>query len=350
MRIKKILFVGQTLSVERPFLDPSTRYRCINIAYALNRRGHNAEVMTLDSFIENIDIAKSYDKIVFHRPFLNNEKFIDFLLKNNRHDKIIADYDDLIFDVSNTLNLPEISTRDPYIKSTANYISRNAAACEFFTNFSVSTTPLRDKVMSLFKGKNANVISNALEDEYIDLSKKLFNLNKPRKYKIGYFPGTASHNADFNEISNYIADYLKENKKERLFILGPLKLPRSLSQYFHRIDHIQELVPFNHLPYIKANVETIIAPLGLNEFNNCKSGLKFFEAMPLGCRVIATAIPDIDRFDSLYLDKCHIKSDWEKLLHSKRFSKDIYHNELENTLQKVGADNVAKIWEESFLK
>ncbi|MFC7776780.1 hypothetical protein ACFQW4_06875 [Pantoea sp. GCM10028869] len=349
MKSNKILFVGQTLSVERPFLDPSTRYRCFNIAYALNKRGHIADVITLDEFIENMDIARQYDKIVFHRPFLKNEKFIDFLLKNNGSERIIADYDDLIFDVTNILSLPEIKTRDPYVKGTANYISRNAAACELFNNFSLSTTPLSNKVSSIFKGKNVKVISNALEDEYVDLSTKLFNLNKPRKYKLGYFPGTASHNADFNEISNYIADFLKENKKERLFILGPLKLPYSLSQYFHRIDHVQETVPFNHLPYIKANVETIIAPLGINEFNNCKSGLKFFEAMPLGCRVIATAIPDIDRFDSLYLDKCHVKSDWEKISLKKQFSKDTYQHELDKTLQKVGANNVAKIWEESFL-
>lgn len=349
MKSIKILFVGQTLSLERPFLDPSTRYRCFNIAYALNRRGHSAEIITLDEFIENIDIAKKYNKIVFHRPFLKNEKFIDFLLKNNGSEKIIADYDDLIFDVSNILCLPEIKSRDPYIKGTANYISRNVAACELFTNFSLSTAPLSDKVNTIFKGKNANVISNTLEDEYIDLSKKLFNLNKPRKYKLGYFPGTASHNADFNEISNFIGDYLNENKKDRLFILGPLKLPYSLAKYFHRIDHVQEVVPFNHLPYIKANVETIIAPLGSNEFNKCKSGLKFFEAMPLGCRVIATAIPDINRFESLYLDKCYVKSDWEKILLRKQFSKETYQSELENTLQKVGANNVARTWEESFL-
>lgn len=350
MKSKKILFVGHTAQLDRPFLDPSTRYRCFNIAYSLNKRGHYAEVITLSNFIDNIEIAKSYDAIIFHRPFLNNEKFIDFLLKNNKKMNLIADYDDLIFDVSNILNLPEIATRDPYIKGTANYISRNAAACEFFSSFSVSTTPLAEKVKFLFNAPNVNVISNALEEEYISLSRKLFKINKPRKYKLGYFPGTASHNADFNEISNYVSDYLNEYKKERLFILGPLKLPSSLSKFYHRIDHIQDVVPFNHLPYIKANVETILAPLGINEFNSCKSGLKFFEAMPLGCKVIATAIPDIDRFDSIYLEKCYVKNDWEKLLNFRSTNNEVYEKELENTLQKVGSDNIAKIWEESFLK
>lgn len=349
MKAKKILFVGHTSQIERPFLDPSTRYRCFNIAYALNKRGHHAEVITLNNFIDNIDIAESYDNIVFHRPFLNNEKFIKFLLKNRKKKNLIADYDDLIFDVSNILNLPDITTRDPYIQGTANYISRNAAACDLFSSFSVSTTPLAEKASSLFKGSNVTVISNALEDEYIDLSKKIFSLNKPRKYKLGYFPGTASHNADFNEISNYISEFLNENKKDRLFILGPLKIPSALSKYFHRIDHIQDVVPFNHLPYIKANVDTIIAPLGINEFNKCKSGLKFFEAMPLGCKVIATAIPDIDRFESSYLEKCHVKSDWEKLLHNKSVSRELYQEELDKTLLKVGTDSIAKIWEESFL-
>lgn len=349
MKSEKILFVGNTNQLSRPFLDPSTRYRCFNIAYSLKKKGHITEVITLKYFLENMEIARGYDHIVFHRPTLDNEKFFYFLQKNNEKKNLIADYDDLIFDVRNILTLPEITNRDPYLKGMSPYIAKNAAACQLFKKFSVSTTPLAEKLTSLFPGSCVSVISNSLDNEYISLSKKLFSLNRPRKYKLGYFPGTASHNNDFNEISDYIVKYLKESKDNNLFILGPLSLPASLTPYQHRIDHIKEVVPFNHLPYIKANVETIIAPLGLNAFNMCKSGLKFFEAMPLGCRVIATAIPDIDRFSSLYLEKCYQKEDWDKLLNHKKIDRSKYQEELANTLAEVGADNMARKWEESFL-
>ncbi len=349
MKSEKILFVGNTNQLNRPFLDPSTRYRCFNIAYALKKKGHMTEVITLKYFLENMGIANRYDHIVFHRPFLDNEKFFNFLHKNNQKKNLIADYDDLIFDVRNILNLPEITNRDPYLKGMSPYVAKNAAACRFFKKFSVSTTALAEKVSTIFPDAYVSVISNSLENEYISLSKKLFSLNRPRKYKLGYFPGTASHNNDFNEISEYIAKYLKAGKDNNLFILGPLTIPASLTPYQHRIDHIKELVPFNHLPYIKANVETILAPLSINAFNVCKSGLKFFEAMPLGCQVIATAIPDIDRFDSSYLEKCYQKEDWEKLLNHKKIDRSKYQEELANTLAEVDADNVAKKWEESFL-
>lgn len=347
---KKILFVGYTGRLERPFMDPSTRYRCYNIAYALKARGHLTEVVTLNYFIDNIEMAANYKNIVFHRPYLDNEKFIRFLQKNYQKKNLIADFDDLIFDVSNILNLPDISSRDPYIQSSAKYISKNAAAFEYFKKISVSTSALADKVTTLFPESYVKIISNSLGNEYVDLSRKLFSLNKPRKYKLGYFPGTASHDNDFNQISPYLADFMRENKKEKIFILGPLKIPNSLNEFHHRIDHIKEVVPFNHLPYIKANVDTIIAPLGINEFNICKSGLKFFEAMPLGCKVIATAIPDIDRFDSFYLKKCYKNEDWSNVFDDQIIDRSVYQKELANTLDQVGADNVAKVWEESFLK
>ncbi|MFT4271334.1 MAG: hypothetical protein QM578_10010 [Pantoea sp.] len=349
MLSEKILFVGKTEEVDRPFLDPSTRYRCFNIAYALKKRGHRTEVVTLSYFLENIEIAKNFEHIVFHRPFLNDEGFIRFLQENQYKKNLIADFDDLIFDVSNILNLPEISTRDPSIRGTSQYISKNAAACHFFKKFSVSTQPLANKLSTLFPDAYVRVISNTLGSEYVDLSRKLFLLNKRREYKLGYFPGTASHNNDFQKIAHHIAKFLSQNKKDKIFILGPLKIPASLNAYYNRIDHIPNLVPFNHLPYIKANVETILAPLGENEFNVCKSGLKFFEAMPLGCRVIATAIPDIDRFDSSYLDKCYTIEDWGTLLDNKKVDRSKYEAELDSMLNKVGSDHVAKIWEESFL-
>jgi len=349
MNSERILFVGKTEQIDRPYNDPSTRYRCFNIAHALKNRGHDTAVVSLNYFVNNISIADNYNHIVFHRPFLNEEVFIRFLHENQDKKNLIADYDDLIFDVNNILNLPEIKTRDPYIRGTASYIARNAAACRFFKKFSVSTSALADKLQDLFPDIYVKIISNSLSSEYIDLSRKIVSSQKEKKYKIGYFPGTASHNNDFNEIAPFIEKFLNKNKKDKLFILGPLKIPSSLNRFSHRIDHISELVPFNHLPYIKANVETIIAPLGINEFNMCKSGLKFFEAMPLGCRVIATVIPDIDRFDSIYLDKCYHINDWSQLLNDKELNQTVYNMELEKMLLQVGADNVAQIWEESFL-
>ncbi|WP_455851543.1 hypothetical protein [Pantoea endophytica] len=346
---ERILFVGNTRRNERPYMDPSTRYRCFNIAFSLKELGHVTEVVTMSYFMENIDIAENFKHIVFHRPSLNDERLLRFLYRNKNKKNLIADYDDLIFDVSNIINLPDIEVRDPYLSNVSDYISRNAAANEFFDKFSTSTEPLAEKLKKIKPSSQVSVISNSLSKDYIQLSKKLYSHNVKRKYKLGYFPGTASHNNDFKEISQFIEIYFKENKHGNLFILGPLKLPSSLNKFSHRIDHVKSVIPFSHLPYVKINVETILAPLSYNEFTACKSGLKFFEAMPLGCQVIATAIPDIDRFESNYLHKCFELDDWMKLLELKSVSKDHYHNELENTLSKISAIAVAKIWEERFL-
>lgn len=349
MSSERILFVGNTSKLDRPYMDPSTRYRCFNIAYSLRERGHTTEVVTLSYFIDHLDVADNFDTIVFHRPSLNNEALLRFLFKNQDKKNLIADYDDLIFDVKSVIDIPNIESRDPYLNSISDFISRNAAANNFFRKFSVSTTPLSDRLKKVIPSAEVNVISNALSLEYIQLSRKLFALKKNKEYKIGYFPGTASHDNDFKQVAPYIAKFLSENNKEKMFILGPLKIPAVLNKFNHRIDHVKEVVPFSHLPYIKANVENIIAPLTNNQFNECKSGLKFFEAMPLGCRVIATPIPDIDRFESEYLYKCKSIEEWDELTNIPKISHENYEVELNNTLLKVGSDNIAKIWEEKFL-
>lgn len=346
---ERILFVGHTRREERPYMDPSTRYRCFNIAYSLRELGHITEVVTLSYFLDNIEIANNFKHIVFHRPTLADDRLIHFFHKYRSIKNLIADYDDLIFDVGNILNLPNILSRDPYLLNVSDYISRNAAANQFFEKFSVSTEPLAEKLKDIIPSAQVHVISNSLTNEYVSLSKRINALDRKREYKLGYFPGTASHDNDFEEISPYIENFFKNNKSGNLFILGPLKIPDSLYRYNHRIDHLKDVIPFSHLPYVKSNVETILAPLSYNEFSACKSGLKFFEAMPLGCQVIATAIPDIDRFDSEYLHKCRNPEDWNSLLEIKNVSKELYEHELEKTLSKVGAISVAKFWEERFL-
>lgn len=346
---ERILFVGHTRREERPYMDPSTRYRCFNIAYSLRELGHITEVVTLSYFLDNIEVANNFKHIVFHRPTLADDRLIQFFEKYRSVKNLIADYDDLIFDVGNILNLPNIMARDPYLVNVSDYISRNAAANQYFEKFSVSTVPLAEKLKSIIPLAQVHVISNSLTKEYVSLSRRIFSLNRKREYKLGYFPGTASHDNDFEGIAPYLEVFFKNNKNGNLFVLGPLKIPDSLYRYSHRIEHVKDVIPFSHLPYVKANVETILAPLSHNEFAVCKSGLKFFEAMPLGCQVIATAIPDIDRFDSKYLHKCHKLEDWNSLLELKSISKESYEYELDKTLSKVDAISVAKIWEERFL-
>ncbi|WP_219626649.1 hypothetical protein, partial [Vibrio parahaemolyticus] len=64
--MKKVLFVSHTARLNRPYFDPSVRYRCFNLADELNERGYYCKVTTSFEFIKN-DIS-NFDIYVFHRP------------------------------------------------------------------------------------------------------------------------------------------------------------------------------------------------------------------------------------------------------------------------------------------
>lgn len=99
----------------------------------------------------------------------------------------------------------------------------------------------------------------------------------------------------------------------KLMIAGPVKIPNSLMAFSNQI-HKADYVSFHELPNLMAKSKFVLGPLEDTEFNQCKSGLKFFEAALSGCTVIGSPIPDIDRFESILLRKCKTAEDWHAAL------------------------------------
>jgi hypothetical protein len=58
------------------------------------------------------------------------------------------------------------------------------------------------------------------------------------------------------------------------------------------------VVSYEQLPYWIKQCWITIAPLQPSLFNQCKSGLKFFESAIWGVPLVATAIPDLTRCDT----------------------------------------------------
>lgn len=348
---KKILFVSNTAKIDNLYDDPSTRYRCHTPASALKRRGYTTAVMSQKEF-ESIDYIENYfDFFVFHRPYLN-ERLALFLEKEKRSKRIIADFDDLIFDVSQSMLIPSYRFRGEALHAISAFLAANAAACSYFENFSVSTGPLADSVRTLFGERNVHVLSNAVEPGYICRAKEIrARTFHNRPYKLGYFAGTATHDADFEYVSESIAKMFRGYPSAMMLVVGPAKIPKNLMPFMERIHHFNDLVHFTKLPYVMAQVETVIAPLEFNAFTVCKSGLKFFEAALVGCSVVASPIPDIDRFSSSMLRKCASPREWDLALAEPFIlsSNDI-EREIPEIISLVDSELVAEKIEKSFFK
>lgn len=317
------------------------------MAQALARRGWVTNVVSQHYFEANIEKLAIFDKYVFHRPLMS-EVFGEFLEKWRGSGRIIADYDDFIFDVRFSHLTPAHRFNASPLSRVARYVAGNATACRYFSHFTLSTQPLADRVNLLFNPSNVAVISNTLGSGFQGLAKLIRQRVKTteRPFRFGYFSGTATHIADFALIASSVATALTADPSAKMLIIGPMSLPEVLHPFARRIFHRPALVPFYRLPAAMAQVETVLAPLEITEFTTCKSGLKFFEAVAVGCNVVATPIPDIDRFSSPLLRKCHSLDEWSEALQTPfECTGSQIETEIERILAMVDANTLAADWE-----
>jgi len=336
--LKRFLFISWTSRHQNPYLDPSVRYRCYNVAQELLKHGHQANVMSQRAFEDNIDTLPSYDVYIFHRPYLTS-KLTSFLLKKPPNKQVIADFDDLIFDIENAESTSMYRSRGSRSSSVRDYIARTGEALDLIGKCTVSTTPIASRLNAVFPHLRTLVTPNTLDASFIGISKVARNTNpfEKRPYTFGYFSGTATHNQDFGMIASLLSSVLK-NSESKLLLAGEISTPEIFNGVKNQI-HKTPLVAFHKLPFVMSQCRFALAPLENTIFNNAKSGLKYFEAALSGCKVIATPIPDIDRFTYKNLIKCTGSNDWSNELAS---ATDLSQSSLNQTSLEI-ADLESKI-------
>ncbi len=292
--IKEKKLNGYKLAVilySRP--DSSTfRYRGYNIHQNLNDFGtkwkaiyfFNNEIDFLYEIIDDIDI------FIFSRNQWSN-KFNKILKElKNKKIRIAYDIDDMVFDVKylpevmDSIN-PEYHALDDWLVTFSKH-----QLLAYYSDVFISTNVfLTDKLQENF-GKKGYVIPNFLNNEQVYASEKLVKEKKENKYfTIGYFSGSPTHERDFALVCPAIMKILSEFADTRMLVVGYMKFPDELNQYIKQGRVINySLVNFIKLQELIASVDVNIAPLITNDFTNCKSELKFFEAAIVNTITIAS--------------------------------------------------------------
>lgn len=305
-------FVSTTGQNERPILDPSVRYRCYHPADQLRSLGFFSTVTSFQQFLSSPNLY--YDVYVFHRPQRNKnsphlfDTLITALKKKNKI--LIADYDDLIF--GNEIVAAQssiVKNGHKSLEEAANIFAHNLDAMLAFDQVITSTRPLADKVKEYNSSAQVVVQSNFIPTSLLNIYSKLaFYTQSRKKGSIGYFAGTKSHDKDILVVLEVLQRVLMENPLFSLLIAGPVAIPKSLSVLPNVI--VNPPVNYMRLPSLMQNCETVIAPLEITEFNNCKSRVKFLEAALSGCRLVATPIPDMRDIDSENIFLAETKNEW----------------------------------------
>ncbi|WP_027179390.1 glycosyltransferase family protein [Maridesulfovibrio bastinii] len=306
----KILFITTTTRVERPILDPSVRYRCYNHAENLAAKGICADVIAIN-LLTNKHIDQ-YDAFVFHRPQYSETIVTALEIIDSQNKVRLADYDDLIFGEENA-ELSSIYKNEILPKDACHKIFKeNASALNLFDVVQTSSTPLAEQVAKHNPTASVKVVPNGLSKRWLEIGDIFPSHRFRERIWISYLSGTKSHDHDFALVSEALSRFIKEEKRAMLMVAGPLdyETERFPPAQIVRVNYRD----YWDLPALIKSTDINISALEPTLFNNCKSGLKFFESGAFGVPTVASPMTDLDRFSHSGLVYARNEMEWLQAL------------------------------------
>ena len=291
---KESLAEGKKLAlyyVEKP--DSSTfRYRCYNTFQATLK---SKKWQAVYFFKQDMDVVEELlpqsSVLVFGRQS-GQEKTIAKLIKLAHKNGVKAglDIDDLVFDMKYLdvmLDTIGEKTNQSYWVSYFASVQAMAKQADFF----ITTNKYLSERVKKSYNKPCKEIRNSLNTEQVMASKvyeKVKN-HKDNQFVMGYFSGSPTHKKDLDEALPEVLEFLKKNDNTVLEIVGYMRFSKEVEKIVDsgRIRFVP-FVDFRKLQRLMAEVDVNIAPLLVNEFTNCKSELKFFEAAIVETTTIAS--------------------------------------------------------------
>lgn len=200
---------------------------------------------------------------------------------------VLFDIDDMIFDeqmIPEIMNCLNVDTRPEYdgeynMSFWFSHCARMKLTASRADGFLASNAFLAEKLSRQF-GKPCRIIRNFMNEEQLTASEKLRNnREEPGEFVIGYFSGSPTHYNDLMSAAPEICTFMERHKDVKLRLVGYMDLP-AVFRPFYKEKRIQlhPLVDFLNLQRLISEVSVNIVPLVENDFTNCKSELKYFEA------------------------------------------------------------------------
>lgn len=316
--------------------DNSTfRYRVYNMiqALGLSRQGTSAGYFhqgDLGSLGKVIDLC---DVLVVCRSRYRHELNQAITRARSRGKPVFFDIDDMVFDadyahlVVHTLD-QDLNHPDVWDYWFA-YMGRIGATMRLCDETITTNDYLAAQIRN-FTERPVSIIPNFLNREQMEISRRIFEMKRSQgfernhEFHLGYFSGTPTHNKDFAIISDALLELLSENPHIIIRIVGFMDIEGPLQRFSSRIERYP-LQDFVNLQRLIGEVEINLMPLQDNEFSNCKSELKYYEAGIVGTLSIASPVHNyvkaIRDGDNGYLASAH---EWYKKLVEVTYEMDSY--------------------------
>lgn len=264
------------------------RYRCANVIEATRKSEKYSVDFVLRDQAEKIDL-EDVALLVIERQTAKDNLLLDLISEAKESGvKVLFDLDDLIFDYRDLLLLMK-STNSKNIFYWAGYFWGIRRIAKKVDGFLVTNDFLGEKLKRSF-GKDYKVILNSLNDEQVKISEECVKNKKQHEgFAVGYFSGSPTHVKDFRMVEPEIVKFLKKYEDAKLRVVGYMDFSEEVRDLIKkgRVE-VLDLVDYRKLQGLMAEVNVNIAPLGINDFTNCKSELKFFEAAVVETTTIAS--------------------------------------------------------------
>jgi hypothetical protein len=196
-------------------------------------------------------------------------------LAKSRGTYVIFDIDDLVSE-----------TKDGNV--FAPDIVKTMRLCDMVT---VSGSFLAEKVASVHE--NCRIMRNKLASTVLDSgAAAIAGRGSPgQTVTLGYFSGSAHHDADFAQIAPEIIKLLHSNANVRLTVGGKINVGEAFDGFGERF-RFEPFRPYREFIGLLGGIDINLAPLDLaSPFAQARSELKFLEAAAFGVPTVASPTP-----------------------------------------------------------
>lgn len=279
------------------------RYRVFNMVEALRaspEAGASASWFTRMDFQTDRSFVDDCDVLVICRT--RYDAAVGALIERakSRDVAVLFDLDDLLVESKYVHYIMDVLGVDTSDERNWDYwyayTGRLGATLDLCDASIVTTEPLADHMRKRTSGKPCAVVPNFMNRLQTEVSSSLRERKKTNSYRrdgtvtLGYLSGSPTHVRDFDVALPAMIELLERDPTVRLRLVGPMDLRQGLDHYQDRIERVA-FQDYLNLQRVVAQCEFCVVPLFDNDFSQCKSDLKFFEAAAVECPIVVSALP-----------------------------------------------------------
>jgi len=300
-------------------LPQCKKYRVIQKIELLKRKKIECDFSHWLDVPRSLKLMQFATTVIFYRiPYSKlSAAYLNEAIRLNLN--IGYDIDDPIFDSvlykkNENLNILDKKERAELLRNTRHYVNM-IRQCDFVT----TSTPYLKIVLSRFTKSPIYLWRNLMDAQSINAAEITKNINTPRdltseKFVIGYMSGSRAHEADFNTAKSAIIKILDKYEHAELLVVGFAESAKELETKFKKRITI---IPFSdYYDYLSTyhKIDLNIIPLLINDFNECKSAIRYLESSLLSVPTIVSHVGDfkniIDHKNTGYFIYTNSQEEW----------------------------------------